>query len=70
VVSKHACPVIVGPTPPPIRDDTCCLYTYNADRRLTKTLCSSACPTLSGYSPAGNWTVTTCSDCFFSRTSA
>lgn len=70
--TKYACPLPTPtPTPTPSRDHTCCFYADKADKRLTKTICSSkTCPSsLGGFSLAGNWTVTTCSDCLSSGAS-
>ncbi|ELR14771.1 uncharacterized protein ACA1_391400 [Acanthamoeba castellanii str. Neff] len=45
-VSKYACPTIVAsPSPaPPSRDNACCLYQFDSDPNMTRTLCASKLP--------------------------
>jgi hypothetical protein len=75
-VSKYACPII-EPTPspsqnpaPPHKGNTCCLYQFNSDPTMTRTLCATQCPQFfGGFALVYNWTVLPCTSdtCFFHK---
>ncbi|ELR15066.1 uncharacterized protein ACA1_214950, partial [Acanthamoeba castellanii str. Neff] len=77
-VSKYACPIGV-PTPspslspnpaPPCKGNACCLYQFDSDPTMTRTLCATKCPPFfGGFALVFNWTVSPCTSdtCFFHK---
>jgi hypothetical protein len=72
-VSKYACPTIVSSPSlaPSSRDNACCLYQFDSDPNMTRTLCASKCPVFfGGFTLVYNWTLSEgcLSDtCFFHK---